>query len=119
MTRPVLRLFCAPPSAGFPPRPLTDHSLTLADAGLKGAAITHEGVEALLAEEVLFSALERTGAVSVASSESDNVLRALAPLPPPTDDEHHSSNASPLLSVALDPLEPSSPTCGCLPTTSL
>ena len=62
----------------------------------------------LLAEEVLFSALEKTGAVSVASSESDKVLRNLAPIPPPTEDDHHASHSSHLLSVALDPLDASS-----------
>jgi len=64
----------------------------------------------LLAEEVLFDALQRTGQVAVGSSESDNIQRALAPVPPPPEEgsEHASSPPPPLFSVALDPLDASS-----------
>ena len=78
----------------------------------------------LLAEEVLFDALKRTGAVDVASSESDKVLRHLTLLSPPPlqadaaesdgcDGHHHSEPsaapaAPPIYSVALDPLDSSS-----------
>ena len=60
----------------------------------------------LLAEEVLFAALERTGGVSVASSESDNVLRSLAPFAPTPPADGRPS--PPLLSVSLDPIDASS-----------
>ena len=75
----------------------------------------------LLAEEVLFDALTKTGLVETASSESDGVMRRLTMLPPMDaadvaddgsgghhrdGDAHH--DAAPPFSVALDPLDASS-----------
>lgn len=69
----------------------------------------------LLAEEMLFDALKRTGLVAVASSDSDKLLRQMTLLPdaPPPADSAHDGDASSaqqqqLYSVALDPLDASS-----------
>lgn len=68
----------------------------------------------LLAEEVLFGALKETGLVTMASSESDGVMRRLSlldELPPPQADDadaSHRGAASSSFSVSLDPLDASS-----------
>ena len=65
----------------------------------------------LLAEEVLFDALKKTGEVYIASSESDAIYRSLAPMPPERHESEHaasSARSQPAFSVALDPLDASS-----------